>query len=126
MTNLHGRLTIPSDRLADINEILLDPNQRVISDLIAVVENHGTPEEINAKHREARKLENLLKKVETVKPEHLDDLHWLIEQRDQGAFVPIADYRRNVLGDKVTQTDFKDEYAVTLEVSAYNISPGCA
>jgi hypothetical protein len=36
---------------------------------------------------EARKLENLLKKVEAVKPEYLKDLQWLTEQRDRGAFI---------------------------------------
>ena len=64
MPNLRQRLIIPPNRLDDINAILLDPNQRVISDFLAVVEKYGTPEEINAKHREARKLDNLLKKVE--------------------------------------------------------------
>lgn len=123
MTNLRERLTIPSNRLDDINTILLDPNQRVISDLLAVVEKYGTPEEINAKHREARKQENLLKKVEAANPDHLKDLHWLIEQRDRGVFVPIADYRKSVLGDKATDITFKDDFAVTLEVSALQYFP---
>jgi hypothetical protein len=123
MTNLRERLTIPSNRLDDINAILLDPDQRVISDFLAVVEKYGTPEEINAKHREARRQENLLKKVEAANPDHLKDLHWLMEQRDQGAFVPVADYRKSVLGDKASQTAFKDDFAVTLEVSALQYFP---
>jgi len=123
MTNLRERLTIPPNRLDEINSILLDPNQRVISDFLAVVEKYGTPEEINAKHHEARKLENLLKKAESTKPEHLKDLHWLIEQRDQGAFASVADFRKNVLGDQATQTAFKDDFAVTLEVSALQYFP---
>jgi hypothetical protein len=123
MMDLRERLKIPADRLDEINSILLDPNQRVIGDFLAVVEKYGTPEEINAKHREARKLDNLLKKVEVTKPEHLKDLHWLIEQRDQGAFVSIADYRKNILGDRAAQTAFKDDFAVTLEVSALQYFP---
>jgi hypothetical protein len=123
MTNLRERLRIAPNRLDDLNTILLDPNQRVISDFLAVVEKYGTPEEINAKHRESRKLENLLKKVEAAKPEHLEDLHWLIEQRDQNAFVTVADYRRGVLGDNASQTPFKDDFAVTLEVSALQYFP---
>ena len=118
MTNLSERLTIPTNRLDEINAILLDPKQRVISDFLAVVEKYGTPEEINAKHREARKLENLLKKVEATKPEHLTDLHWLIEQRDRGAFVSVADYRKSILGEKASQTNFADDFAITLEASA--------
>lgn len=123
MTNLRERLTIPANRLDDINAILLDPDQRVISDFLAVIEKYGTPEEINAKHREARKQENLFKKVEAANPDHLKDLHWLIEQRDQGAFVPVADYRQSVLGNQAAQTAFKDNFAVTLEVSALQYFP---
>ena len=123
MTNLYERLKIPASRLDDINAILLDPNQRVVSELLAVVEKYGTPEEINAKHREARKLENLLKKVEASQSEHLKDLHWLIEQRDRGAFIPVKDYRRSVLGDKAEGMAFTDDFAVTLEVSALQYFP---
>jgi len=123
MTNLSERLKIPANRLEEINAILLDPNQRVISDFLAVVEKYGTPEEINAKHREARKLENLFKKVEATKPEHLKDLRWLIEQRDQGAFVSVSDYRKSILGEKASQTNFADDFAVTLEVSALQYFP---
>jgi len=123
MTNLRERLTITSNRLDDINALLLDPNQRVIGDFLAVVEKYGTPEEINAKHREARKPDNLLKKVESTKPEHLKDLSWLIEQRNQGAFVSVANYRKSILGDKAAQITFKDDFAVTLEVSALQYFP---
>ena len=123
MSDLRQRLKIPSNRLDDINAILLDPNQRVINQLLAVVEKYGTPEEINAKHREARKLTNLLKRVEEVQPDHLKDLQWLIEQRDNGAFVSIADYRQQVLGDKAGEMTFKDDFAVTMEVSALQYFP---
>ena len=123
MSDLRQRIKIPSNRLDEINTILLDPNQRVISELLAVVEKYGTPEEINAKHREARKLNNLLKKVEAVQPDHLKDLQWLIEQRDKGAFVSIADYRQKVLGNKAREMTFNDDFAVTMEVSALQYFP---
>ena len=123
MSDLRQRLKIPSNRLDDINKILFDPNQRIISQLLAVVEKYGTPEEINAKHRESRKLNNLLKKVEAVQPGHLKDLQWLIEQRDNGAFVSIADYRQQLLGDKAREMPFKDDFAVTMEVSALQYFP---
>ncbi len=123
MTNLRDRLIIPADRLNAINAIFLDENQRVTSELLAVVEKYGTPEEINAKHREARKQKNLLKKVEAANPEHLKDLHWLIEQRDKGAFISVDDYRQSVLGSKAAAMAFKDDFAVTLEVSALQYFP---
>jgi hypothetical protein len=123
MTDLRERLIIPPNRLDDINTILLDPNQRVISELLDVVTKYGTPEEINAKHREARKLENLFKKVEAIQPKYIKDLNWLMEQRDRAAFVPVAEYRQRVLGDKADHTKFKDDFAVTLEVSALQYFP---
>jgi hypothetical protein len=123
MTDLQNRLRIPPDRLDDINAVLLNPEMGVVKDLLDVVAKYGTPEEINQKHREARKLENLLKKVEKSNPEHLKDLHWLIEQRDQGAFVSVADYRKNLLGAKADNLAFNDDFAVTLEVSALQYFP---
>ncbi len=88
-----------------------------------VVAKYGTPEEINAKAAEARKYENLLKKVQQKKPEYVKDLEWLAEQRDRGAFIPVAEYRQKVLGDAAKTTKFKDEFAVTLEVSAAQYFP---
>lgn len=123
MSNLQKMLAIPSDRLEAINAVLLDPNSQLMKDFLAVVAKYGTPEEINRKHREARKLENLLKKVEAKNPDYIKDLHWLVEQRDRGAFVSVADYRRGVHGAKADQTKFKDEFAVTLEVSALQYFP---
>jgi hypothetical protein len=88
-----------------------------------VVEKYGTPEEINKKHRAARKQENLFKLVQDRNPAYIKDLHWLIEQRDERAFVSVDEYRRKVLGDAAKTMKFKDKYAVTLEVSALQYFP---
>ena len=50
-------------------------------------------------------------------------MNWLIEQRDNGAFISVKDYRRKVLGDAADKMKFKDKYAVTLEVSALQYFP---
>jgi hypothetical protein len=121
--DIQSLLKIDSNRLDAINAVLLDPNSRVMKDFLGVVAKYGTPEEINRKHRESRKLENLFKQVEAKAPEYIKDLNWLIEQRDSGAFVSVADYRRGVLGEAAKTTQFKDEYAVTLEVSALQYFP---
>ncbi len=123
MTDLRKLLAIPSNRLDAINAILLDPDSKVINNFLEVVAKYGTPEEINRKHREARKLENLMKQVEERAPGHITNLKWLIEQRERGAFIPVADYRRNLLGAKADAMQFKDEFAVTLEVSALQYFP---
>ncbi len=123
MTDLRNMLAVPENRLESINAVLLDPNSKVVNNFLEVAAKYGTPEEINRKHREARKLENLLKRVEERAPGHIADLKWLIEQRDQGAFVPVANYRRSLLGAKADSMQFKDEFAVTLEVSALQYFP---
>ena len=123
MTTLQQKLAIPPDRLAAINAVFTDPNSTVMKEFLDVVAKYGTPEEINRKHRENRKMEALFAKVRERAPEYIKDLEWLIEQRDRGAFVTVADYRRAVLGPKADAMTFKDEYAVTLEVSALQYFP---
>jgi hypothetical protein len=116
-------LKIPYDRLDDINALLLDPDQRVVNDFLQVVERYGTPDDINQKARQARQLPVLLKKVEATKPEFIEDLRWLEDQRDQGAFISIPDYRRKVLGRAVEEQQFNEDCAVTLEISAAQYFP---
>ena len=120
---LRDRLKINPSKLDAINDILLNPETEVINDFLAVVEKYGTPEEINAKADQARKLDNLLAIVEKTKPEYLEDLKWLQEKKDSGAFISVKDYRKKVLGDKAGKTEFKDEFAVTLEISACQYFP---
>ena len=125
MSNIQKLLKISPDKLKAFNSVLLDPDSQVMKDFLAVVAKYGTPEEINRKHKAARKMENLFRLVEERHPDHLKDLRWLIEQRDNGAFISVADYRKKVLGDAAAarKTKFKDKYAVTLEVSALQYFP---
>lgn len=121
--DLRNLLKIPSSRLDAINEILVNPDMRVVNDFLAVVQKYGTPAEINKKAELARQLPVLYKKVEERKPEYLVDLQWLEDQRDQGAFITISDYRQKVLGEGIKSTTFKDRFAVTLEISACQYFP---
>ena len=123
MNDLRSRLKIPSERLDEINAVLLNPDMRVMNDFLDVVAKYGTPEEINAKGLEARKLENLIARVKLDKPEYLEDIKWLAAQRDAGAFISVDDYRRKVLGEKAEAMTFSDDYAVTLEISALQYFP---
>ena len=123
MTDLQQRLEIPKAYLDSVNQILLDPNSEVMQEFLAVVAKYGTPEEINRKHVQSRRLENLLDLVAKKSPAAVDDLKWLMEQRDKGAFISEEGYRIQVLGDKAYDMQFKDEYAVTLEVSALQYFP---
>jgi hypothetical protein len=121
--NIRQLLAIPVGRLEEINKVFLNPDMRVINDFLDVVRKYGTPDEINRKSQESGQLSNLIKMVERIMPEYLKDLDWLIEQRDRDVFISIADYRRKVLGEKADHMDFKDEFAVTLEISAAQYFP---
>lgn len=123
MTDLRTLLQIPASRLDAINNVLLDPDSRVMNEFMAVVAKYGTPEEINRKHIESRKPENLFTQVKARAPEYMTDLNWLIEQRERGAFISIADYRRSILGEAADRLQFKDKSAVTMEVSALQYFP---
>jgi hypothetical protein len=121
--DLRNLLKIPSDRLDALNSVLLDPDERVINDFLKVVAKYGTPEEINRRHAESRQLPNLLKLVEARNPDYIKDLEWLIDERDRDAFTSVASYRERLLGERARSMLYKDESAVTLEVSALQYFP---
>jgi hypothetical protein len=121
--NLLQRLEISPDRVQVLNAILLNPDMRVMEDFLAVVSKYGTPEEINAKAQAARQLPALRERVKEINPAYLDDLDWLVEQSEKGAFISVPAYRRKVLGDRAHTMTFADEMAVTLEISAAQYFP---
>jgi hypothetical protein len=117
------RLMIETSKLDDINAVLLDPNVEIIQQFLDVVKKYGTPAEINQKARNAGSLPNLINLVRQECPQYLQDLKWLEEQRDHKAFISIHEYRRKVLGDRLSAITFADDYAVTLEISATQYFP---
>jgi len=121
--DLRSLLSIPINRLDAINAVLLDPGEKVINDFLAIVAKYGTPEAINRKHHESRKLDHLMKIVDERAPDYIKDLKWLLEQRDTGVFASVTEYRNRVLGDRAKNIKFADESAVTLEVSALQYFP---
>ena len=116
--DLRDLLAIPADRLIDINKMFLDPDTQVVNDFLEIVSKYGTPEEINNKAEQASRLSELFKKVKQTNPSYLNDLEWLIKERDAGSFISISEYRRKVLGDQTETAQFAEEFAVTLEISA--------
>jgi len=121
--DIRKRLTISEEKILRINEFILNPNSRVINDFLAVVEKYGTVEEINQKAKTARDLDNILARLRTIDSPYLADLEWLIAQRDRGSFIRIADYRKNILGDRAETMVFPHDMAVTLEISALQYFP---
>jgi hypothetical protein len=121
--DLRHLLAIPPDRLEVINAVLLDPGEKVMKDFLEIIAKYGTPEEINRKHCESRKLDYLMKIIKQRAPGHIKDLQWLMEQRDHSAFASVAEYQNRVLGDRAKDMKFSKNYAVTLEVSALQYFP---
>ncbi|MDD4308162.1 MAG: hypothetical protein PHU53_05075 [Thermoplasmata archaeon] len=115
------KLTVSEERLKEVNDFLLDPNSQIINDLIMLVEKYGGAEEINRRAREAGKLDNILARMGD--SAHLKDIHWLMDQRDKGAFISVPDYRKKVLGKNADSMTFDEQKAVTLEISACQYFP---
>ncbi len=120
---LRARLRIGAQQLDAVNAVLLDAGCQPINDLLDVVARYGTPDEINRQAQAAGRLPVLLERVAKVRPEYLADLEWLAAARAQGAFVSIADYRRQVLGPAADRLVWKEDRAVTLEISACQYLP---
>ena len=123
MANLIDKLKITDKNLKPINDFLLDPENPLFKSFIEIVNKYGTPEEINAKAKEAGKLENLMNRLKEKKSPYVKDLEWLIEQKEKGAFIKLEDYYKKILGNKYESTKMKDDYAITLEMSALQFFP---
>lgn len=117
------KMRIDPARLDEINELLLDRNNPLMRDIVRVVGKYGTPEEINQRAQEARKLSNLVSRLENMNSPYLKDLEWLTAQRDQQAFISISDYQQEVCGETAGSTYFNEANAVTLEISALQYFP---
>ncbi len=122
-TSLRDRLTIPPDRLDAINSLLGNADIQVINDVLDVIARYGTPAEINAKANYAMQLPVLRQKVEHQRPDYLASLDWLQSQADNRAFISLADYQREVLGDLIDPVTVPNDCAVTLEISACQYFP---
>ncbi|MDH5448500.1 MAG: hypothetical protein OEX01_05805 [Candidatus Bathyarchaeota archaeon] len=116
-------MRIKDETLKKINEFILKEDNPLINNLLKIIEKHGGVDEINRKAREARRLENLMAKLGAKNSPFVNDLEWLIEQRDKDAFISIPDYRKKILGGKAASMTFDESFAVTLEISACNFFP---
>ncbi len=123
MSDLRNRLAIDPKRLDELNALFCDPKNELVNRLLEIVEKYGGPEEINKKAARARELPNLLARLREIRSPYLVDLEWLVRERDRGAFVSIADFRKKVLGKKADSIQFNESSPVTLEISALQFFP---
>jgi hypothetical protein len=123
MKELRKRLKITNRALDVVNNFLTDEKNVLINDLFGVIDKYGGIDEINRKANEARKFDNLVEKLRKKNPKYVQDIEWLIEQKEKNAFVSINEYKRRILGDKFSEIKFDKDYAVTLELSACQYFP---
>lgn len=121
--DLRSFLKISLSKLEEINAVFLDPEIQIVQQFLDVVQKYGTPEEINRKARKASDLSYRLDWIRQKCPQYLEDLKWLEEQRDQKKFISVKQYRRKILGEKAEHLPFREDHAVTLEISAAQYFP---
>ena len=121
--NIRKKLTIDNKRLDEINKFIMNPNNKIINDFIKIIDKYGGPEEINKKAKESGKIENLISRLRSKNSPYVKDIEWLIQQKEKGAFISIKDYRKKILGEKINEINFNEDYAVTLEISAWQYFP---
>ncbi|MEW6547115.1 MAG: hypothetical protein AB1446_09375 [Bacillota bacterium] len=120
---LRDRLRLDASAIEELNRFLLDPDNPLVNEVLRVVAKYGTPEEINARAREARRLPHIMGRLRNMDSPYLKDLEWLISERDRGAFISISQYRRKILGERADTMYFDEGKAVTLEISALQYFP---
>jgi len=123
LADLRSRLKIHQENLEEINKFLLKKDNPLVNGLLEIVEKYGGANQINRKAKQARKIENLMRRLEEKKSPFVKDLDWLAKQRDKEAFVSIPEYRRKILGKKADSLRFNESFSVTLEISAFNFFP---
>jgi hypothetical protein len=118
-----AELRINEDSLKEINEFLLKKDNPLVNRLLEIVDKYGGVKEINKRANDARKIGNLMNRLEKKKSPFTKDLEWLGKQRDKEAFISVPEYRKKILGRKAESTKFDESFAVTLEISAFNFFP---
>jgi hypothetical protein len=120
---LRRRLSISADDLESVNEFLTSPGNALVAGLLELIERYGGVEEINRAADEAGRLETRLDRLSDEGSPFLDDLEWLAERRDSGAFASLPEYCERVLGVPAAAKRLDEEHAVTLEISALQYFP---
>ena len=112
---------IETNRLESINEFLSKSPNAVLDPLLEMVDKHGGAERINEKARQNGALPSLLERLKEKNGRYAEQLDWLLEQREAGRFIPMANYVKKAQADRAPTLD--SSYQVTLEISALQYFP---
>ncbi len=120
---MRERLRLETEVIEELNRYLLDPDNPLVNGVLRVIGKYGTPEQINARAAEARQLPNIMERLRKMGSPYLQDLEWLLEAREKGAFIRISEFREKVLSGEAFPLEFAEDRAVTLEISALQYFP---
>lgn len=123
LKDLKQRLRIREENLRAINDFFIQEANPLVDDLLGIIDRYGGVDEINKKADESSKLENLMARLEASGSPYIDNLNWLIKQRESESFISIPAYRKRILGSAYESMTFDESFAVTLEISACNFFP---
>ena len=123
MTNLKEMLKIETKDLDIVNQLITNPDNKLVKELCDLIEKFGGAAAINEKAKLARNPETLMQRLKDINSPYVADIEWLIEQRDKKAFVSMDDYCKNILGSDADTSLIDFSNAVTLEVSAMQFFP---
>jgi len=123
MTDLKEMLKIKTKDLDIINQLITNPDNKQVGELCDLIKKFGGAEAINKKAKQARNPETLMQRLKDINSPYVADLEWLMEQRDNKAFVPMDEYCKNILGNDADISLVDSTNAVTLEVSAMQFFP---
>jgi len=123
MTDLKEMLKIETKDLDIVNQLIANPDNEQVSALTGLIEKFGGVKAINEKAKQARNPENLMQRLKDIQSPYVSDIEWLMEQRDQKAFISMEDYCKNILGSEADTSLVDFSNAVTLEVSAMQFFP---
>ncbi len=104
----------------DLNSFISDPSNEIFRPVLEIIDEFGGVKEINRRAEEARRYSNLISRLEKVNRRYLKDLKWLEKVIDDGLFISMDEYIKNVSKGSLTKEDLDWEHAVTLEISACN------
>ena len=120
MSDNSDLLKISAKDMDVVNQILIDPDNKIVKDLKDLIAKFGGADVINEKAKQAKKPDVLMQQLKDMKSPYVADLEWLMEQRDNKAFISMEEYCSN-LGVDYGKINSKN--AVTLEISALQFFP---
>jgi hypothetical protein len=117
------KIELDARGIKEINTFFNESGSRLAERVRNVLEKYGTVPEINAKAAEAGRLDSLLARLKESNSPFLDDIGWLLEQREEQTFISMNEYRRRVSGGRADSMTFTEKNAVTLEISPLQYFP---